>query len=153
MRGTAVVALRTATREHEVLLMRRTGSNAGAWCQIAGSIESGETAWQAALREMREEAALVPRRLYSADLCEQFYEVATDSIWVAPIFVAYVDSEATVRLNEEHSAYCWVSMDRAVELLPFPGQKTMLMHIRHWFVEREPSRLLEIDIGGVPRAT
>lgn len=146
------MALRTTTKEHEVLLMRRTGSNAGEWCQIAGSIEPGETAWQAALREMREETALVPRRLYSADLCEQFYEVGTDSIWVAPIFVAYVDSEAAVRLNEEHSAYCWVSMDRAVELLPFPGQKTMLMPIRHWFVEREPSRLLEIDIGGVPRA-
>ena len=152
MRGAAVVALRTTTKEHEVLLVRRTGSNAGEWCQIAGSIEPGETAWQAALREMREETALVPRRLYSADLCEQFYEVGTDSIWVAPIFVAYVDSEAAVTLNEEHSAYCWVSMDRAVELLPFPGQKKMLTHIRHWFVEREPSRLLEIDIGGVPRA-
>ena len=149
MRGTAVVALRTATREHEVLLMRRTGSNAGEWCQIAGKIEPGETAWQAALREMREETALVPSRLYSADLCEQFYEIGTDSIWVAPIFVAYVDSDATVRLNEEHSEYCWVSIDRAVELLPFPGQKTMLMHIRHWFVKREPSRLLEIDISDV----
>ena len=149
MRGTAVVALRTTTREHEVLLMRRTGSNAGEWCQIAGSIESGETAWHAALREMREETALVPSRLYSADLCEQFYEIGTDSIWIAPIFVAYVGSEATVRLNEEHSAYCWVSIDRAVELLPFPGQKTMLRHIRHWFLEREPCPLLEIDISDV----
>ena len=153
MRGVAVVALRTTTRDHEALLMRRTGSNAGEWCQIAGSIESGETAWQAALREMREETALVPGRLYSADLCEQFYEIGTDSIWVAPIFVAYVDSEATVRLNQEHSEYCWTSIGRAIDLLPFPGQKTMLMHIRHWFVEREPSRLLEIDISGVPQAT
>ncbi len=132
--------------------MRRTGSNAGEWCQIAGKIEPGETAWQAALREMREEIALVPSRLYSADLCEQFYEIGTDSIWVAPIFVAYVDSDATVRLNEEHSEYCWVSIDRAVELLPFPGQKTMLMHIRHWFAKPEPSRLLEIDISDVVQA-
>lgn len=146
------MALRTTTREHEVLLLRRTGTNAGEWSQIAGSIETGETAWRAALREMREETGLVPDSLYSADLCEQFYEIGTDSIWVAPIFVAYVDSEAAVRLNEEHSAYCWTSIGRAVDLLPFPGQKTMLMHIRHWFVEREPPRLLEIDTSGVPLA-
>ena len=153
MRGIAVVAIRKTTTEHEVLLLRRTRSNAGEWCQIAGSIESGETALQAALREMREETGLVPSRLYSADLCEQFYEVGTDSIWVAPIFVAYVEADATVRLNEEHSEYCWTSIGRAIDLLPFPGQQAMLMHIRHWFVEREPSRLLDIDISGVGPAT
>ena len=93
MRGVSVVAIRKTTRDHEVLLLRRTRSNAGEWCQIAGSIEPGETAWQAALREMTEETALVPRRLYSADLCEQFYEIGTDSIWLSPIFIAYVEAE------------------------------------------------------------
>ena len=117
-----------------------------------GSIEPCETAWQAALREMREETGLVPSRLYSADLCEQFYEVGRDSIWLAPIFVAYVEPEVIVRLNEEHSEHCWASVDRAIDLLPFPGQKSMLVHIRHWFVEREPSRLLEIAISDVPQA-
>ena len=152
MRGVSVVAIRKTTRDHEVLLLRRTQSNAGEWCQIAGSIEPGETAWQAALREMREETALVPSRLYSADLCEQFYEIGTDSIWLAPIFVAYVEPDATVKLNEEHSEYCWTSIGRAIDLLPFPGQKAMFMYIRQWFVEREPTRLLEIDINGVPQA-
>ena len=153
MRGIAVVAIRKTTRDHEVLLLRRTGSNAGEWCQIAGSIEPGETAWQAALREMREETELVPSRLYSADLCEQFYEVGRDSIWFAPIFVAYVEPDATVRLNEEHSEYCWTSIGRAIDLLPFPGQKATFTHIRRWFVEREPTRLLEIDIDGARQAT
>ena len=152
MRGIAVVAIRKTTRGHEVLLLRRTRSNAGEWCQISGSIEPRETAWQAALREMMEETGLLPSRLYSADLCEQFYEIGTDSIWVAPIFVAYVESDVAVRLNEEHSEYCWTSIGSAIDLLPFPGQKSMLMHIRHWFVEREPTRLLEIDINGVPQA-
>ena len=147
MRGVSVVAIRKTKRDREVLLLRRTRSNAGEWCQIAGSIEPNETAWQAALREMREETALVPSRLYSADLCEQFYEIGTDSIWLAPVFIACVEPDATVKLNEEHSEYCWTSIGHAIDLLPFPGQKSMLMHIRHWFVEREPSRLLEIDIS------
>ena len=102
---------------------------------------------------MREETGLIPGRLYSADLCEQFYEIGTDSIWIAPVFVAYVDSEATVRLNEEHSEYCWTSLDRADGLVPFPGQRSMLRHIRRWFVEREPCRLLEIHMDGLPRET
>ncbi len=152
MRGVAVVAIRQTTRDHEVLLLRRTQSNAGQWCQISGKIESGETASQAALREMKEETGLIPSRFYSADLCEQFYEIGRNSIWLAPIFVAYVEPEVTVTLNEEHSEYFWTSLGRAIELLPFPGQKSMLMHIRHWFVEREPSRLLEIDVSSVVRA-
>ncbi len=147
------MAIRKTTTDHEVLLLRRTRSNAGEWCQISGSMEPGETAWQTALREMKEETGMVPSRLYSADLCEQFYEVGTDSIWVAPVFVAYVESAVTVRLNEEHSEYCWTDIGRAIDLLPFPGQKTMLMHIRHWFVEREPSPLLEVDVDSVLSAT
>ena len=149
MRGVAVVAIRQTTRDHEVLLLRRTQSNAGQWCQISGKIEPGETASQAALREMKEETGLIPSRFYSADLCEQFYEIGRNSIWLAPIFVAYVEPDVTVTLNEEHSEYFWTSLGRAIELLPFPGQKSMLMHIRHWFVEREPSPLLAIDVSPV----
>ena len=100
---------------------------------------------------MKEETGLIPIRFYSADLCEQFYEIGRNSIWLAPIFVAYVEPEVTVTLNEEHSEYSWTSLGRAIDLLPFPGQKSMLMHIRHWFVERAPSRLLEIDVSSVVR--
>lgn len=32
--------------ESKVLLLRRTGSLAGLWCQIAGGIKVGEKAWQ-----------------------------------------------------------------------------------------------------------
>ena len=55
----SVVVIRHAATGPEVLLLRRTRSLAGEWCQIAGAIEPGETAWQAALRETREETGLV----------------------------------------------------------------------------------------------
>ena len=41
--------------EPKLLLMRRKNPPVGAWCQVAGKIKSDETAWQAALREVKEE--------------------------------------------------------------------------------------------------
>lgn len=69
---------------------------AGIWCQIARKVEGGETAWQAALRELYEETGLAPDAFYSADICEQFYEADRDAITVAPVFVAFIDSAAEV---------------------------------------------------------
>ena len=83
---TSVFAIRHHGAHHEVLLLKRAQSLAGAWCQVAGSIEADETAWQAALRELREETGLTPEVLYSADICEQFYEADRDAITMAPVF-------------------------------------------------------------------
>ncbi|MBP1870485.1 8-oxo-dGTP pyrophosphatase MutT (NUDIX family) [Ensifer adhaerens] len=52
------VIVREAGDVHQVLLLRRNGSLAGKGCQIAGAIEAGETAWQAALREVEVETGL-----------------------------------------------------------------------------------------------
>jgi len=52
------VIVREAGDAHQVLLLRRNGSLAGKGCQIAGAIEAGETAWQAALREVEVETGL-----------------------------------------------------------------------------------------------
>ena len=70
--GVSVVLLRKAEPQTEVLLLRRNQTLVGEWCQIAGSIEDGEKAWETALREAKEETGLDYDRLYSADICEQF---------------------------------------------------------------------------------
>lgn len=72
--GVSVVLLRSGGSETEVLLLRRNHTLVGEWCQIAGGIEDGEKAWETALREVKEETGLDCDRLYSADICEQFYE-------------------------------------------------------------------------------
>lgn len=69
----SVVLLQRISAECEVLLLRRNHTLVGEWCQIAGVIEEGEKAWEAALPEVREETNLSCHRLYSADICEQFY--------------------------------------------------------------------------------
>ncbi|ACI57882.1 NUDIX hydrolase (plasmid) [Rhizobium leguminosarum bv. trifolii WSM2304] len=141
----SVVLLRKADIGHEVLLLRRNHTLIGEWCQIAGGIEDGEKAWEAALREVREEAGLICNWLYSADICEQFYEADRDAIAMLPVFVGFVDSHATVVINHEHSEFRWVSFTAALEMVPFAGQRHVLKHVETEFVRREPVRHLLID--------
>lgn len=124
--------------------MRRNHTLIGEWCQISGSIEEGEKAWEAALREVREETGLACEKLYSADICEQFYEADRDAISILPVFVGFVDTGAKVTLNHEHSEFRWVSFEDALTMVPFAGQRKVLRHIEAEFVQREPVRHLLI---------
>ena len=130
-----------------LLLLRRAKEYLkGEWCHVAGAIEAGESAWQAALREIEEETGLPVRRLYSADVTEQFYEASKNRISIVPAFVAYVDPDAPVRLNAEHSEYRWVSFDEARRLVPFGGQRRLYDEIEREFFQRHPTRWLEISL-------
>ncbi|TCQ73819.1 dATP pyrophosphohydrolase [Ochrobactrum sp. BH3] len=141
--------LRPRDDSFELLLLRRTGhSLTGEWCQVAGRIEQGETAWQGALREAKEETGLCLTELYSADICEQFYEADRDAITMTPVFVAFVPTDSKVRLNDEHDDFRWLSLSDAAILLPFAGQRATLEHIEKEFVARKPNPWLRIQISG-----
>jgi len=140
----SVVILRKVTVGYEVLLLRRNGTLVGEWCQISGGIEDGEKAWEAAIREVHEESGLTCRQLYSADICEQFYEADRDAISLFPVFVGFVDADMEVVINDEHSEYRWVQISEAVGMVPFPGQRHVLKHVEAEFLHREPVRHLLI---------
>lgn len=141
----SVVLLRAAEGQSQILLLRRNRTLVGEWCQIAGGIEEGEKAWETALREVMEETGLTCDRLYSADICEQFYEPDREAISILPVFVGFVDPAAEVVLNDEHSEFRWVSFDVARGMVPFAGQRHVLTHIEAEFVLREPVRHLLIE--------
>jgi dATP pyrophosphohydrolase len=141
----SVVLLRRIGDEAEVLLLRRNHTLVGEWCQVVGSIEEGEKAWEAALREVREETGLKCSRLYSADICEQFYESDRDAISMLPVFVGFVEANTTVTINHEHSEFRWVSFEAALGMVTFAGQRHVLRHVEAEFVEREPVRHLLIE--------
>ncbi|RED46155.1 NUDIX hydrolase [Aestuariispira insulae] len=117
----AVIVLRA---DRKVLLLKRSaGFLKGAWAQVTGRPDGDETLWQAALRELHEETALVPECLYTADYCDHFYNPAEDRVEIVPLFVANVPVEAEISLNREHTDYRWVTFDEADDLLPFNGHR------------------------------
>lgn len=129
------------------LLIRRAGKRLrGHWQMVAGKIEKGERAWQAAVREIREETGLKVRELNSADTVEIFYSVHEDLIDVTPVFVALVDAKARVRLSDEHDAFAWLSAAQAAKRLVFAEQRRIFAHVQKTFVERKPHPCLRIPI-------
>lgn len=139
---------------HEVLLVRRAKGDYldNMWLHISGGIEAGETAWQAALRELQEETALVPESFYSTSFCENFYSFRNDAIFLLPVFVAFVVRAAQVRLNSENNDYAWVSFEKAYGMLPFRNQIECLAMVEDYFIKRPPHETLKIDIGSPDHA-
>ena len=133
--------------DYRVLLLKRKQTMQGAWTGVGGAIEEGEKACQAILREIKEETGLTPEKLYSADTCEQFYEMDRDSILIAPVFVAYVSDTAVVTINEEHSEFGWFTFEEAMLKASFPEQRRILRHVQEAFVQRQPPEWLLIDVN------
>ena len=136
----------------EYLVLRRAAGryDAGRWRVVTGKIEAGEAAWQAALRELREETGLQAGRLLAVPYVNQFYEWEHDRINAIPVFVAVVDADATVTLDGEHEAHAWLGLEAAVERLAWPGQREGL-RAGALLLESGggPVESLEIDLGAV----
>ena len=134
MTGTAVrfvdvYVLRDGPGEPAVLVLRRApsgGRSPGTWEAVHGAIEAGETAVQAALRELREETGLEPARLYNASRVDAFYRHAQDEVALIPVFVAVVARDAAVRVSAEHDAFEWLAPAAALERVTWPRMRRAL---------------------------
>jgi dATP pyrophosphohydrolase len=128
----------------EVLQLRRAPGDfmGGAWSIVRGRIEHGEKAWQAALRELREEAGLAPSpgAVYQLDTVDTFYLAADDSVWHVPGFCAVVGRDEPVILNAEHDGYRWVSRDRFDQDFLWPGERRQLEELTREILDNGPAR-------------
>jgi dATP pyrophosphohydrolase len=127
---------------HEFLQLRRAPAESlgGAWAVVRGGIEEGETAWQAALRELFEETGLKPIEFYQLDTIDLFYLVAGDTLWHAPGFCAVVGRDATITLNEEHDAVRWVPRERISADFLWPGERNQLAELCREILDDGPAK-------------
>ena len=92
------------------------------WQGVAGKIESGETSWEAAIRELKEETGFEPVRMFVADHVSNFYEAHGDRVNLVPVFGIEVENEEVI-LSDEHCEFQWVDFDTAYQTLIWVGQK------------------------------
>jgi len=122
----------------EYAVFRRADQDA-CWQGIAGGAEPGETAEQAARREMAEEAqiprdgALLPLDATASVPAVHFTARKT---WGPDVYVVtersfgvQVPVGHTIALSDEHSEYRWLTYDAAAALLTWDSNKTALWEL------------------------
>ena len=92
------------------------------WQGVAGKIEAGETAPEAAIRELKEETGFDPIRMFVADHGSKFYESFGDRMNLVPVFGIEVDRK-NITISEEHCEFKWVNFETAKDTLVWKGQK------------------------------
>lgn len=97
---------------------------AGQWRMVGGGIESGETAWEAGMREIEEETGHTPLHFWALPSLNRFYEWDTDRIHLIPAFAAELPDDPV--LNHEHDGFDWFAPNAAVEHLLWPEQQRLL---------------------------
>jgi 8-oxo-dGTP pyrophosphatase MutT (NUDIX family) len=130
-----IIAVR---RGSDFLVLHRAPQCGAVWPLVAGAEEPGESAAEAAVRELREETgldatdALVDlERSFAYPLAEEPDYIrerfAKDvSEVVVACFVAEVPPRWEPTLNEEHDGYRWCNLEQAEALLYWPEPRELL---------------------------
>ena len=135
-RSVQVVIFSDAGSEREYLLLKRVESMGGFWQSVTGSLEAGETHLEAAVREVREETAIVANENELIDLA------LVNTFAIAPHWlVRYAPGvthneevcfalEVEARVLEialdpvEHVDFTWASYDSAIPMLRWESSRS-----------------------------
>lgn len=127
---------------YEFLQLRRSKDDymGGTWQPIYGTSEKDESAVVTVVRELREEAGLIPTELYRLDQVSVFYIASTDTMWHCVPFCAIVTREEQVILNEEHDAARWVPAADADRVFMWKDNRDAIRDIQGYILVDSPAK-------------
>jgi len=122
---------------------------ADCWQGIAGGAEDGESAEQAARREMAEEAGIAsdaPLVFLDATASIPKYFFAGSEVWGADLYVVperafgvHVAADQALTLSREHTELRWLAYEQAVRLVKWDSNRTALWELKERLRSRRPS--------------
>ncbi|MGQ0712230.1 MAG: NUDIX domain-containing protein [Gemmatimonadaceae bacterium] len=118
-----VFVLRRRDGEWDALCMQRAEGVRcpGAWEAVHGSIEPGERAEDAAVREVEEETGLAVERLYNVTV-QPFYLHVQGVVMLAVVFAAVV-RDGPLTLSAEHTRAEWLPGAVAASRYAWPSER------------------------------
>jgi 8-oxo-dGTP pyrophosphatase MutT (NUDIX family) len=139
--GAEIAVFVTRRGGGQVLLLHRAPRGGGYWHVVAGGVEPGETAADAAKRELHEETGLVAPLDAGAEVTEYAYPLSEEPVERRGLYdpravhvhvtcyrvTAPDDWEPT--LDAEHDDYRWCSPAEAGETLRWPETARALRHL------------------------
>ena len=99
------------------------------WDYAKGHLEEGETAWRAAVRELREETGIkqVDRvGKFQRDMHYSFFSPKKGHIIKVVTFFLGKTRQSDVEVSHEHEGFAWLSFEDAMERLTFENAREML---------------------------
>lgn len=119
----------------EFLLLKRSNQDIypGVWQMVTGSVITGEKAYEAVIREIKEETGLIPEKLWVVPNVNSFYSKKRDHICMVPVFAALVKNNLEINISGEHTEFKWVDKDTAKQLLAWIGQRNSVDIIYDYF--------------------
>lgn len=122
----------------EFLLLKRSPEQyyPNIWQMVSGKIKENETAFNAALREIKEETDLNPEKFWVAPTVNSFYEPDKDCICLLPVFAAKVKYDSKILLSKEHTEYKWLKPEDAKQLLAWDGQRKSVDVIVDYYLNK-----------------
>ena len=96
----------------EILLLQRSPKlkRGFIWGMPGGMIDSGETAIEAATRELAEETGIIEAELSITGILKFLISMPDENIRISNIKASLVDGDASIKLDpDEHIAYKWSS--------------------------------------------
>jgi 8-oxo-dGTP pyrophosphatase MutT (NUDIX family) len=99
------------------------------WDYAKGHLEEGETAWRAAVRELREETGIkqVDRvGKFQRDMSYSFFSPKKGHIVKVVTYFLGKTRQTDVKVSEEHEGFAWLSYEEAMERLTFDNAREML---------------------------
>jgi dATP pyrophosphohydrolase len=124
----------------EFLILKRSSKKiyANQWRMVGGKVVEGETYWQAAIRELKEEISEKPSSFWTVPSVNSFYEHKSDTIHQIPAFAAKIEwTDERIELDDEHTGYLWVKADQINEYIHWPEQKRLIRLINDILINQQ----------------
>jgi len=122
----------------ELLLIHMYGSAGGThWTFPKGRPEEGETPLVSALRECKEEAGLVPVKVYSDDPILEQYTFTFEGTQIektVTFFVGIIDNPDVTIQPEEIKEAAWLPLSLVSARLTYPAAQSVLTQVTSLFV-------------------